>query len=192
MEVVFATFNAHKRLEVEAIMRGVWPEIRLISPAGEAPEENAASFEGNALIKARAAFATTGLPSLADDSGVCVTALGGRPGIDSAHYGGTRVDEDNVRAVLRDMEGQADRSASFVCAAAFVDAGGEHVVEREWKGSIAGSPSGAGGFGYDPVFIPEGLEVTAAELSADDKNARSHRGQAFAEMAGWLRDHYAH
>ena len=151
MKVVFATHNAHKRLEVEAIMRGVWPELRLVAPNGEAPEEDAGSFVGNALIKARAAFSDTGLPSLADDSGICVDALDGRPGVDSAHYSGTRVDEENVRALLRDMEGQGDRRAHFVCAAAFVDARGEHTVECQWRGSIAERPSGQGGFGYDPV-----------------------------------------
>lgn len=188
VDIVFATFNAHKRGEVEAIMRGVWPELRLVAPEGEAPEEDGATFEDNALIKARAGFQATGIPTLADDSGICVDALGGAPGIHSARYSGTGDDAKNVEHLLANLDGVTDRSAHFVCVAAFVSAEGEWTIERRWNGRIRTAPVGQGGFGYDPVFQPDGLEVTAAELSAEHKNQISHRGQAFIAMASLLRE----
>ena len=191
MDIVFATHNAHKRAEVEAIMRLVWPEVHLIPPSNDAPNEDRDSFVGNALVKAREAFRQSGIPSIADDSGICVDALGGRPGIDSAHYSGTRDDANNVQALLGDMAGHDNREAHFVCAVAYVDAEGEVTLERHWPGSLAHRPSGAGGFGYDPIFIPHGFECTAAELTAEDKNRISHRGQAFAALATALAERYA-
>lgn len=192
MEVIFATHNAHKRGEVEAIMRDVWPDIRLVEPVGEAPVEDGSSFRENALIKARAAFIVGGPPAIADDSGICVDALGGEPGIDSAHYSGERDDTKNLELVLERLAGVTDRAASFVCAAAVVDDQGEDTVECRWPGVVAKVPAGGGGFGYDPIFQPDGHTVTAAELTAEQKNAISHRGQAFRELAAVLRSRYAH
>lgn len=190
MDIVFATHNAHKRGEVEAIMREVWPEIHLVEPIGEAPDEDGHSFGDNALIKARAGFADMSIPSIADDSGICVAALGGEPGIDSAHYSGERDDVKNLELVLAKLEGESQREAEFVCAAAIVDEQGEEVVECRWPGSITDEPFGEGGFGYDPIFRPDGYDVTAAELSAEQKNTISHRGQAFRALAELLKTRY--
>lgn len=192
MDIVFATHNAHKRAEVEAIMREVWPEIHLVEPVGDAPEEDGQSFAENALIKARAGYAAMSIPSIADDSGICVTALGGEPGIDSAHYSGERDDLKNLELVLSRLEGERDRGAEFVCAAAIVDDHGEDTIECRWPGEVTQQAFGDGGFGYDPIFRPQGYEVTAAELSAEEKNRISHRGQAFRDLAALLKTRYAH
>ena len=192
MDIVFATHNAHKRAEVEAIMREVWPEIHLVEPVGDAPEEDGQSFAENALIKARAGYAEMSIPSIADDSGICVTALGGEPGIDSAHYSGERDDLKNLELVLSRLEGERDRGAEFVCAAAIVDDHGEDTIECRWPGEVTQQAFGDGGFGYDPIFRPQGYEVTAAELSAEEKNRISHRGQAFRDLAALLKTRYTH
>ena len=192
MDIVFATHNAHKRAEVEAIMREVWPEIHLVEPVGDAPEEDGESFAENALIKARAGYAEMSIPSIADDSGICVTALGGEPGIDSAHYSGERDDLKNLELVLSRLEGERDRGAEFVCAAAIVDDHGEDTIECRWPGEVTQQAFGDGGFGYDPIFRPQGYEVTAAELSAEEKNRISHRGQAFRDLAALLKTRYVH
>ena len=187
MDIVFASHNAHKRAEVEAIMAAIWPEVHLIAPVGEAPEETGDTFEANALIKARAGYAATGLPTIADDSGICVDALGGDPGVRSARYSPSGDDRENLELLLTNLGASEDRRAHFVCAVAFVADGEEHVLERTWQGSIAMSPAGSGGFGYDPIFIPEGTAVTAAELAPEEKSAASHRGQAFRALADFLR-----
>ena len=187
MDIVFATHNAHKRGEVEAIMKKAWPEVALVPPLGEPPVEDGSTFAENALIKARAAFAATGIPSIADDSGICVDSLDGEPGIHSARYSGSGDDQENLDLLLRNLDGVDQRSAYFVCVAAFVDHDGEYTIEKRWHGQIARSAHGGGGFGYDPIFEPEGLGKTAAELSADQKNEMSHRGQAFVTMASFLR-----
>ena len=190
MRFVFASHNAHKRGEVAAIMGEVWPEVELVAPEGEPPVEDGESFAENALIKARAAYAATGMPSIADDSGICVNALDGAPGIHSARYNPSGDDADNVTLLLDNLTGAADRSGYFVCVAALVDDAGEHVVERRWHGTVATEAHGEGGFGYDPVFIPEGLNHTAAQLDPAEKNRISHRGQAFRALADDLRERY--
>ena len=192
MDIVFATHNAHKRAEVEAIMREVWSDIHLVEPVGDAPDEDGQSFSDNALIKARAGYAEMSIPSIADDSGICVRALGGEPGIDSAHYSGERDDLKNLELVLTRLEGVDDRQAEFVCVAALVDDQGEEAIKCRWPGHVTHEASGAGGFGYDPIFRPDGYDVTAAELSADEKNRISHRGQAFRALAALLKTRYAH
>lgn len=203
MKVVVATHNAHKVAELQRILGAALPGLELLPYDGPAPVEDAASFAGNALIKARAAAAHTGLPAIADDSGVSVDALGGAPGVDSAHYSGERDDAANLRLVLTNLGDASNRAAQFTCAAALVDpvgtdpldvdgSGGafEHVELGIWPGTIAHEPAGGGGFGYDPIFIPEGHTVTSAELSADEKNAISHRGRAFAALARVLAERY--
>ena len=187
MDIVFASHNAHKRAEVEAIMAAIWPEVRLVAPIGEAPDETGDTFEENALIKARAGHAATGAPTIADDSGICVDALDGQPGVRSARYSPGGADQDNLWLLLENLGDATQRQAHFVCAVAFVADGEEHVLERSWHGSIAMAPAGSGGFGYDPIFIPEGESVTAAELAPEDKSAVSHRGQAFRALADFLR-----
>jgi XTP/dITP diphosphohydrolase len=190
VDIVFATHNAHKRGEVEAIMKKAWPKVSLVAPKGEPPIEDGSTFAENALIKARAAFVATGIASIADDSGICVDALGGEPGIHSARYSGSGDDRENLDLLLKNLEGIDERRAYFVCVAAFVDHDGEHTIEKRWHGQIARSAHGGGGFGYDPIFEPQGLGKTAAELSSDEKNEISHRGQAFVTMASFLRDRF--
>lgn len=203
MKVVVATHNAHKVAELQRILGAALPSLELLPYDGPAPVEDADSFAGNALIKARAAAAHTGLPAIADDSGVSVDALAGAPGVDSAHYSGERDDTANLRLVLANLGTESNRAAQFTCAAALVDPRGsdghsvddsgaafEHVELGVWPGTIALEPAGIGGFGYDPIFIPEGLNVTSAEISADEKNAISHRGRAFAALARVLADRY--
>lgn len=184
---VLATHNAHKVEELRRILGKRLGPHDLVAYDGPDAIEDADTFEGNALIKARAAFAHTGLPALADDSGIAVDALGGAPGIRSARYAGTRDDGDNLRLLLANLEGVSDRTAQFVCAAALVDADGEVVVRGEWPGTVLEAPAGAGGFGYDPIFRPHGEERSAAELSPAEKDAASHRFRAFAGLVEELR-----
>ncbi len=184
LQVVVATHNPHKVEELQRILAPLLPGVELLADDGPEAVEDGDTFEANALIKARAAHERTGLPALADDSGIAVAALGGEPGIHSARYAGTRVDADNVAKLLADLEGRDDRAASFVCAAAWVDADGEVVELREWTGTVADAPRGEGGFGYDPVFLPDDADGrAAAELSPEEKDARSHRRLAFTALA---------
>jgi XTP/dITP diphosphohydrolase len=209
---VLATHNAHKVDELRKILGERLGHHRLIGYEGPEPVEDGDTFEANALIKARAAAVFTGLPAIADDSGICVDALGGAPGIHSARYAGTRDDTDNYRLLLTNLEGVTDRAAQFVCAAALVDlgaldtgpsrtgiqgaalqgggAGFEHTERGTWPGSVLEAPAGQGGFGYDPVFRPDGLEISSAELTADEKNAQSHRSRAFGQLVAVLRARY--
>jgi XTP/dITP diphosphohydrolase len=188
MKLVVATHNAHKVAELHRILAPLLPEIELLAYDGPDPVEDADTFEGNALIKARAAVAHTGLPAIADDSGIAVDALGGAPGIHSARWAGTRVDVDNVAKLLGDLEGLEDRSAAFVCAAALVIPGGVEFVEvARWSGTVLEEPVGPNGFGYDPIFKPNGLSVSSAELRPDEKDAISHRAMAFRQLAPVIR-----
>jgi len=184
---VLATHNAHKVDELRRILGERLGEHDLVAYDGPDAIEDADTFEGNALIKAREAFAHTGLPALADDSGIAVDALGGAPGIHSARYAGTRDDGDNLRLLLRNLEGVEDRAAQFVCAAALVDADGEYVVRGVWPGTVLTAPAGVGGFGYDPIFRPDGETRSSAELSAAEKDASSHRFLAFRDLVVELR-----
>jgi XTP/dITP diphosphohydrolase len=186
MDIVVGTRNAHKILELQRILGPLVPELTLVPAPGPSPVEDGETFSANALIKARAAFAESGLPSIADDSGIVVDALDGAPGIHSARYSGSGIDEENSALVLSQMTGIAHRRARFVCAAALVHSGGEVVLERSWEGSLAQEPSGSGGFGYDPIFVPEGGSRTSGELRDEDKDTLSHRGQAFRALAEHL------
>jgi XTP/dITP diphosphohydrolase len=188
MKLVLATHNAHKVDELRAILGSALDGLELVAYDGPEPVEDGETFEANALIKARAAAAHSGLPAIADDSGISVAALGGEPGIHSARYAGTRVDADNVALLLQNLTGVANRDAAFVCAAAFVHAGTEHVVRGEWHGTVLEQPVGPNGFGYDPIFKPAGLSVSSAELRPDEKNAISHRARAFGELMPFVRE----
>ena len=183
MDIVFASHNAHKRDEVKRIMGHILPTVMIRPPEGEPPVEDGASFADNALIKARAAVSDSSVIVVADDSGIVVEALDGEPGIHSARYSGTGDDTANLELLLRNLGENDNRTARFVCAAAVIVDGEEHVIERSWWGSIAREPYGEGGFGYDPIFIPAGFTVTSAQLSATDKDLLSHRGQAFRQVA---------
>lgn len=187
MKLVLATHNAHKVDELRRILGPSLDGLELVAYDGPEPVEDGDSFEANALIKARAAAAHSGLPAIADDSGISVAALGGAPGIHSARYAGTRSDDDNVSLLLANLEDETDRSAAFVCAAAFVSGDDEFAVRAEWPGTVARERSGANGFGYDPVFRPAGLSVSSAELTADEKNAISHRAMAFGKLMPLVR-----
>jgi XTP/dITP diphosphohydrolase len=154
-------------------------------------DETGDTFVANALIKARHAVAATGLPAIADDSGLAVDALQGRPGVFSARYAGPDAnDAKNIDKLLRELAQVEDahRGATFHCVACFVmpDSDDAVIAEGSWRGSIAQQRIGEGGFGYDPVFIDSELGVTAAQLSAEEKNQRSHRGKALAELARLL------
>ena len=186
MRVVLATHNAHKVEELRRILAPMLPDLEVLAYDGPEPVENGATFTENALIKARAAAAHTGLPAIADDSGICVDVLGGAPGIFSARWGGpARDSEENLRLLLWQISDMADehRAGHFTCVAALALPNGvERAVTGEWPGRILHEPAGGGGFGYDPIFQPDGHDVSAAELTADVKNAESHRAIAFAAL----------
>jgi len=186
--LVLATHNAHKVQELRRILGDRLDGIDLIGYNGPEPVEDGDTFGANALIKARAAARHTGLPAIADDSGISVDALGGAPGIHSARYAGNRDDQENLELLLANLAGSADRTAQFNCAAAFVDGDFEHVEDGVWPGTVLETAAGDGGFGYDPVFRPEGLDVSAAELTADEKNAISHRARAFGQIVSVVRE----
>lgn len=191
--VILASHNAKKLRELRRILTAAvpgLPEEAVISSAGiELPDvvEDAVTFEGNALLKARSAAAATGLLAVADDSGLAVDVLGGSPGIFSARWSGRHGDDDAnnslLLAQLSDVP-DAHRAARFVCAAALVAPDGTEAVERgEMTGVVLHRPQGDGGFGYDPLFRPDGEQRSAAELSAEEKDAISHRGKAFRAIA---------
>lgn len=192
--LVLATHNRGKVAELRAIL-GEQPGLDLpegaVVTAGDvgAPEpvEDGVTFAANALLKARALAAATGLPAVADDSGLAVDVLGGAPGIFSARWAGRHGDDranlELLLAQLRDV-GPEHRAAGFVCAAALVTPDGhEEVRTGELRGTLLDAPRGEGGFGYDPVLLPDGETRSCAELTAAEKNAISHRGQAFRALA---------
>lgn len=190
--LVLATHNRHKLVELRAILPPALPGLDLEAVVtapdlGAAePREDGLTFAENALIKARAVAAATGLPAVADDSGLAVDVLGGSPGIFSARWAGRHGDDranlDLLLAQLSDVAPE-HRQARFVCAAALVVPGGEEVVEHgTLEGTLALAPRGGNGFGYDPVLVPLGDDRTCAELSPEEKNAISHRGQAFRAL----------
>ena len=189
LRVVLATRNDHKVDEVSRILRAEGVDIELIPLPGDAPDvaETESTFAGNALLKARSAAEVTGLPAIADDSGLCVDALHGMPGVLSARWSGRHGDDAaNLALLLAQMSEVPDsrRGAQFVCAAAWVVPGvGEHVVEGVLEGSLARDARGSNGFGYDPIFIPQAYALTTAELRPHEKDAISHRGQALRTLA---------
>jgi XTP/dITP diphosphohydrolase len=188
MELVFATGNKHKAQEAQNILGLAMPDLKILTHDGPEPVESGTSFLENARIKARAAFAATGKPAFADDSGIAVEVMGGAPGIFSAIWSGTRDDKTNrdlLLAQLTDIP-EENRAAAFVCTIVLVSDSGEVSFTGIWQGSIANAASGDSGFGYDPVFIPEGFEQTAAELDPEVKNAFSHRSMAMQQMASYL------
>lgn len=158
------------------------------------PEETGSTFVENALLKARYASEETGLPAIADDSGLVVAALDGRPGIFSARFAGQQAsDAENVDKLLEELRGSEDRAAYFHCAVSFVRSGDDPqplVAEASWHGRIAVERRGSGGFGYDPVFYVPETQCHSAELDATDKNQRSHRGQALKLLLTLLRAEY--
>jgi XTP/dITP diphosphohydrolase len=193
--VVLATRNEGKIRELARILEGA-VELVGLDAFPDAPDvaETGATFEENALLKARAIAVHTGLPAVADDSGLCVDALNGMPGILSARWvGGHGDDKGNLELVLAQIADVPDdrRGAHFFCAAAFVvpaadESASEHVVTGQMDGRLIRAPRGSGGFGYDPIFVPGGFEVTTAEMSAEEKDAISHRGRAFRALVPFI------
>ncbi len=185
--VVLATHNAHKVAELQRILAGFAPAVELVAYDGPEPVEDGVSFAENALIKARAAAAHTGLPAVADDSGIAVDILGGSPGIFSARWAGPAKDAGaNLRLLLDQLADvpEAHRGGAFHCAAALVVPGGAETVEEGvWPGAILREPRGEHGFGYDPIFRPEGHAGSSAELTSAQKDAESHRTRAFRLLA---------
>lgn len=197
--VVLATRNAAKLRELARILgaedgahdRGTQIRLAGLDEFPGAPDvpETGATFEENALLKARAIADYTGLPAVADDSGLCVDALNGMPGVLSARWaGGHGDDQANLELVLAqvaDVPG-ARLGARFVCAAALVTDSGEWVVTGQVEGRLIRAPRGSGGFGYDPIFLPDGFDQTTAEMTAEAKDAISHRGRAFRALTPFI------
>lgn len=188
MKIIFATNNAHKLREVQAVLG---EGFTLLTPRDcgiteEIPEEQP-TLEGNALQKARYLHDRTGLDCFADDTGLEVEALGGEPGVRSARYAGPGHDsERNMELLLRNMEGITDRRARFRTVISLILDGEEHLFEGIVGGVLLTVPRGTNGFGYDPIFVPDGYAETFAEMSDEAKNAISHRGRAVAKLAAFL------
>jgi XTP/dITP diphosphohydrolase len=188
-ELVFATNNNHKLREIREIA-GDRFRIRSLEDIGcreEIPEE-APTLEGNALQKARYVYERYGLDCFADDTGLEVDALQGRPGVKSARYAGDDcIAENNIRKILEEMDGAANRAARFRCVIALIIGGEEVLFEGTVEGRIIRQKRGADGFGYDPVFVPDGFKNTFAEMSPEEKNAISHRGRATEKLIAYLK-----
>jgi XTP/dITP diphosphohydrolase len=188
--VVVATRNEHKLRELGEILDDL--ELVPLPDGVELPPEDAETFAENARDKARAAHAATAMPAIADDSGIVARALDGRPGPRSARYAGPdATDQENLDLLLSELADKDSRSVAYVCALAYVDAdGNEQVVEGRCEGTLAETPRGTGGFGYDPAFIPLDTgpddDRTMAELDPDEKHAISHRGRAARKLADTL------
>jgi XTP/dITP diphosphohydrolase len=194
--LVLATANVGKQREFEALLAPVGMRLVLQSVFGiDSVAETGSTFEANALLKARHAAARSGLPALADDSGLEVDALHGRPGVWSARYAGaTATDADNNAQLLSELAGLPPerRAARYRCVLALVRSAEDAaplIASGSWEGRIGTQPAGRGGFGYDPLFVPEGLEVSAAELPVAQKNALSHRGRALTALMAQLMLH---
>lgn len=192
--LLLATRNEGKLAELQRVLAGAGLAVELLGlrdvGAYDEVPETGATFAANALLKARAAVTATGLPALADDSGLCVDALAGMPGVLSARWAGDHGDDAaNIGLLLGQLaDTPAERrGAHFLCAAAIImPAGEERVAYGRWPGAIETAPRGAGGFGYDPVFMPVGGSRTSAELSAAEKDAQSHRGRALRALVPHL------
>ena len=195
MQILAATKNAGKLSEMSGLLEGLPFDLRSLNEFENIiePEETGATFAENAALKAAHYARQTGLAAVADDSGLEVEALGGAPGVYSARYGGPMAsDAERIWKLLREMQdsGSENRSARFVCAMALANAAGEIIFQAEGicRGRIALTPGGQNGFGYDPVFIPEGYAATFGELSGEIKSKLSHRARAIEKIIRFLRD----
>jgi XTP/dITP diphosphohydrolase len=195
-KLVIATGNVKKLKEFERLLAPLGIEVITQSAFNvpEAPEPHCTFLE-NALAKARNAAKHTGLPALADDSGICVDALNGAPGVNSAYYAGEhKSDADNNAKLIRDLQGVANRRAHYTAVLALVtreDDPEPIIAEGRWYGEVIDTPRGDGGFGYDPYFLDTELRLTGAEMPIDQKGARSHRGRAFAKLVEALEERYS-
>ena len=197
VQLVLATRNAKKLAELDRLLAGAGLDVQILGSDAfsELPEieETGSTFAENSLIKARAVSTHTGLIAIADDSGLCVDALDGQPGIYSARWAGQgATDESNLDLVLeqiREVE-PARRTAHFACAAALVlPSGEEYVVQGQVNGVLLTQRRGVGGFGYDPIFLPDGFDITTAEMTSEQKDAISHRGQAMRSLVPVIEEH---
>ncbi|MDH3748187.1 MAG: XTP/dITP diphosphatase [Gammaproteobacteria bacterium] len=190
MTIVMASGNVGKIREIARLLADLDVEIVPQSDFGvDDAKETGSTFEENAILKARHAVAATGLAAIADDSGLVVDALNGRPGVYSARYAGTDAsDEENIDKLLTELNGIDDRGAAFHCVACFVapDETEAIIATGVWRGEILRERRGDGGFGYDPIFLDTESGRASAELTADEKNARSHRGQALRALVSAL------
>ena len=192
-KILLASRNAKKLAELRRILAPALPDVEVlglddVAPYDEVPESGA-TFADNALIKARAGHRHTGLPTVADDSGLAVDALNGMPGVLSARWAGSHGDDEaNLRLVLDQVGDVPDErlGAAFVCAVAYVDDAGEILTEGRMPGHLVREPRGDNGFGYDPIFVADGQTRTSAELDVEEKDAISHRGQALRALASRL------
>ena len=195
MRVVLASSNKGKLRELSALLAPLGYEVVPQGALGiDTPPETGDTFAANALLKARHAAAESNLPALADDSGIEVDALNGRPGIYSARYAGEGAsDQDNLIKMLGEMQGvpALKRTARYQCVIAFVSTADDRtpiLAKGTWEGTLISQPRGLEGFGYDPIFIPSGFDRTAAELDPGEKNSLSHRGQALRALIERLRN----
>ncbi len=188
MKLVLASHNQGKLQELSAILEPAVAGLELVSYDGPEPVEDGTSYLENALIKARTAHAHTGLTAIADDSGIAVEILGGSPGIFTAIWSGTKDNVANRQLLLAQLKDihEEHRGAAFVCTIAMVSEEGEQSFTGIWPGRVAFEERGEFGHGYDPVFIPEGFEVTAAELPPEVKNSMSHRAMALQQLIASL------
>lgn len=191
MKMVLASKNPHKLTEMTAILSQLGVEVVLESDVGVDVdvEETGETFEENSLLKARAVMEASGLPAIADDSGLCVAALGGGPGVYSARYGGEGLDDaGRRRLLLQNLRGQTTRAAHFTCAVACAFPNGDTLeAEGRCDGAIAFAPLGEGGFGYDPVFLIPEKGKTFGQIGPEEKSKISHRGKALAAFTEKLR-----
>jgi XTP/dITP diphosphohydrolase len=188
--ILLASRNAKKLAELRRILAPALPDVEVIGlddvPAYDEVPESGATFADNALIKAREGFRRTGLPTVADDSGLSVDALNGMPGVLSARWSGAHGDDEaNLRLVLAQLADVPDErlGAAFVCSVAYVDRAGEVLTDGRMPGRLVREPRGANGFGYDPIFVPDGHDRTSSELSGEEKDAISHRGRSLRALA---------
>lgn len=195
MKFVLASKNPHKLEEIQKILGEFGIEVVLESDVGVdlEVEETGTTFEENAALKAVAVMKATGLAAIADDSGLCVDALNGAPGVYSARYGGEGLDDQGrYKLLLQAMQGQMDRRCKFVSCVCCVFPNGDQVTARgECPGTLAYAPQGENGFGYDPIFFVPGLRKTFAQLTGEEKNAISHRGASLAQFREKLKEYFA-
>jgi XTP/dITP diphosphohydrolase len=193
VRLVLASRNPHKLRELQPLLRP--HELEPLPDHVELPPETGDTFAANALVKARVAAAATGMPAVADDSGIEAAALGGAPGVRSARYAGEHAsDEENLAKLLREVPADGDRRVAYVCVLAYVTPGGEEkLFEGRCEGRLATEPRGSGGFGYDPAFVPDDYPGgrTMAELAAEEKQAISHRGRAARALLALLAEQEA-
>ena len=195
MKLVLASGNKHKANEIRAQIPAGFELISQTTLGIESPEETGSTFVENAIIKAKHASLVSGFPAIADDSGLCVPSLLGKPGLHSARYAGpTATDTENLEKLMSSLKGISDRRAFFHCVLVYMESADDPapiITEGRWNGEISHSPSIESGFGYDPIFYAAEVGKTAAEITNSEKNTFSHRGQALRDLFGILSAKYA-